>query len=103
VFRKAVLAAGYPETQDYNGASQLGVTQTQHCITKGFARRSSPLRAYLLPAMRRKNLHVLTAACATKILIEEKKACGIEFLVAGQVHRAMAESEVILSAGAYKT
>jgi choline dehydrogenase len=102
-FHRAVLQAGYPETSDYNGASQWGVAQTQHCITQGYARRSSPLKAYLHPAMRRKNLHVATSAQATKILIEDNIARGVEYQTAGQIHQAMAESEVIVSAGTYKT
>jgi choline dehydrogenase len=102
-FRQAILEAGHPQTPDYNGASQWGVAQTQHCITQGYARRSSPLGAYLHPAMQRKNLTVATSAQATRILFEGKTACGIEYQTAGKTHRAMAGSEVIVSAGAYKT
>lgn len=102
-FRQAVLDAGHPETPDYNGASQWGVSQTQHCITKGYARRSSPLGAYLRPVMPRKNLHIITNAQVTRLLIEGNSARGVEYLNLGRAHRALAGSGVILSAGTYKT
>lgn len=102
-FRHAVVEAGHPETPDYNGASQWGVSRTQHSITKGYARRSSPLGAYLRPAMRRKNLHVITNALVTRLLIDGNCARGVEYMKGGQPHRATAEAEVVLSAGTYRT
>ena len=102
-FRQAVLEAGHPETADYNGASQWGVSNTQHSITQGYARRSSPLGAYLRPAMGRTNLHVVTNARVTRVLIHGRRAQGVEYTTGGAPRRAMAEAEVVLSAGTYKT
>ena len=102
-FRQAVLDAGHPETPDYNGASQWGVSNTQHSITKGYARRSSPLFAYLRPAMGRENLDVVTNAQVTRVLLDGRMARGVEYVTGGQSYRAMAEAEVVLSAGTYKT
>ncbi len=95
--------AGHPFTHDYNGASQWGVSPTQHAITSGRAKRSGPLREYLQPAMGRKNLQILTNATVTRVLFDGRRAAGVEYLQNGQRHSAMASGEVILSAGAYKT
>ncbi len=102
-FAQAAREAGHPCTKDYNGASQWGVSPTQHAITAGRAKRSSPLREYLHPAMGRKNLQILTRAVVTRVLFEGRRAVGVEYIKNGQRRRAMASAEVIISAGAYKT
>ena len=102
-FIKAAQEAGHPYTPDYNGESQWGVSVTQHAITKGYAKRSSPLKEYLHPAMKRKNLDVQTGALATKILFSEKRAIGVDYMLGGTRFRAKANAKVILSAGAYQT
>lgn len=102
-FRQAAQEAGHPYTPDYNGASQWGVSDTQHAIREGYAKRSSPLREYLRPAMRRKNLQILTGATAARVLFEGSRSVGVEYIKDGRYRRAMASAEVILSAGAYKT
>ncbi|MGY8998160.1 MAG: GMC family oxidoreductase, partial [Alphaproteobacteria bacterium] len=102
-FESAVQQAGHPYTADYNASSQWGVSPTQHAITMGRARRSSPRHAYLGPAMGRRNLHVLTQAHATRILFEGHRAIGVEYLRDGKTHRAMASNDVVVSAGTYRT
>jgi choline dehydrogenase len=102
-FIKAAQEAGHPYTPDYNGESQWGVSVTQHAITRGYAKRSGPLREYLHPAMKRKNLDVLTGALATKILFSEKQAIGVDYILGGIHFRAKANAKVILSAGVYQT
>ena len=102
-FVEAVQQAGHPYTGDYNAASQWGVSPTQHAITGGRARRSSPRHAYLGPAMGRRNLHVLTRAHVTRILFDGHRAIGVEYVKDSKVHRAMASAEVIVSAGTYRT
>ena len=102
-FMAAVQEAGHPFTPDYNGASQWGVSRSQHAITQGRARRSSTLREYLSPAMARSNLRVATGATATRVLFEGRRAVGVEYLQGGRIQRALASQEVVLSAGAYKT
>jgi choline dehydrogenase len=61
--------------------------------------RSSSSVAYLRPAKRRSNLTVLTRATATRILLENKRATGVELSVNGHLMSVRARNEVLLSAG----
>jgi hypothetical protein len=62
-------------------------------------RRSYAATGYLRPNLHRPNLKVLTEALATKIVLEGKKATGVEFRHNGQNHTVKASKEVILSGG----
>ena len=53
--------------------------------------------------MGRTNLHIVTDATVTRVVIEGQTARGVEYIKDGQSHRVTAEAEVVLSAGAYKT
>lgn len=66
-------------------------------------RRSSTARAYLRPALRRGNLKVETRARATRILIEDGRAVGIEYLQGGTTKQVRARREIVLSSGNYNT
>ena len=50
--------------------------------------------------MNRKNLTVLTHATAIRLLLENDKAIGVEYLRSGRMETAYAANEVILSGGA---
>lgn len=64
----------------------------------------SSAKAYLTPTVRqRDNLIILDKALATKILITNKKAFGIEFVRAGKLYHAKSRKEVIISAGSFNT
>ncbi|MER8774000.1 GMC family oxidoreductase N-terminal domain-containing protein [Mesorhizobium sp. M0977] len=93
----AANQAGLPLNPDFNGASQEGVGIYQ--ITTRNGRRMSAARAFLRPAMKRKNVRVEINALATKILFEGKRAVGIEYLQNGATKTARAGREVILSGG----
>jgi choline dehydrogenase len=60
----------------------------------------SAARAFLRPAMRRKNLRVVAGAMATSIRLEGRRATGVAYVQGGEVREAVAEREVILAAGA---
>lgn len=94
----ACTEAGLPYNADFNGESQEGAGTYQMTI-KG-RRRNSAARAFLHPAMRRKNLRVITRAQVTRILIENGRATGIEYLQGGARQTLRAKAEVILSGGA---
>jgi choline dehydrogenase len=68
--------------------------------TRGGRRRASAARTYLHPALRRRNLQLITHALVHRILFDGKRATGVEFARNGVVERAEAGREVILSAGA---
>jgi choline dehydrogenase len=62
--------------------------------------RASAARTYLRPAMQRPNLQVVTNALVHRVLLDGKRATGVEFSRDGKTQRADAAGEVILSAGA---
>lgn len=93
----AANQAGLPLNPDFNGISQEGVGVYQ--ITTRNGRRMSAARAFLRPAMKRKNVRVEINALATKILFEGKRAIGVEYLQNGATKTAGAGREIILSGG----
>jgi choline dehydrogenase len=97
----ALIAAaeqvGIPRNNDVNGASQEGFGYCQLTVRR--SRRHSTAAAYLEPVRYRKNLHVITNAQATRVLLEGKRAVGIEYSRAGELKTARATREVVLSGG----
>ncbi|MED5565759.1 MAG: GMC oxidoreductase, partial [Pseudomonadota bacterium] len=86
---------------DYNGAEQEGFGYYQ--ITQRNGRRESAARAYLNPAKNRANLHIETDAHVQKIIIEGKRAVGVDYTVKGRKKEARCNLEVIISAGAVQS
>jgi choline dehydrogenase len=91
--------AGIPRNPDFNGAQQEGCGYYQ--TTTSRRRRWSTAKAYLEPARGRANLEVRTGAHATKILIENGRATGVEYRTEQGVQTARTRREVIVSGGAY--
>ena len=94
---KAGGEAGYPRTADVNGFQQEGFGRMDMTVADG--RRCSAANAYLRPAMRRRNLTVLTHALATRIVFEGRRAVGLEYVRGDTTHRVRIERELILSGG----
>ncbi len=84
--------------RDPNGEDQEGAAYFQMTARNG--RRCSAAVAYLHPAMGRPNLRVETRALATRVLLEGRRAIGVEFQRHGQMRTVRAEREVILAGGA---
>lgn len=99
-FFDAGVEAGYHKTKDVNGYRQEGFGPFDSQVHNG--RRVSASRAYLRPAMKRKNLTVKTRAFVTKIHFEDNKATGVTFKRNGKLH-TVNTGEVILSGGAFNT
>jgi choline dehydrogenase len=97
-FLDAAEEAGFARTDDYNGEAKEGVAAYQ--ITTRSGVRESAATAFLAPAMRRGNVAVFTSAVVTRILLEDGRAAGVEYIQAGQKQTVRANGEVILSAGA---
>ena len=97
-FIKAAGQVGFNYNPDFNGASQEGVGYYQ--INTKDGKRMSTARAYLYDAQRRTNCHVETGAQITRILFDNKRARGVEFVQNGNLKSVSAHREVILSAGA---
>ncbi|WP_378941274.1 GMC family oxidoreductase [Mesorhizobium sp. ANAO-SY3R2] len=100
-FATASKTAGYPQTDDYNGAVQDGFGRLQMTIQNG--RRCSTAAAYLRPAMGRRNLTVVTRAMATKVLLQDGRAAGIAYTRDGQARQVLANREVLLASGVINT
>jgi 4-pyridoxate dehydrogenase len=93
--------AGLPVTDDYNSASGVGFGRSQYSIRDG--KRCSAAVGYLHPAMKRENLSVEVRALVSRIILQGKRATGVEYEKGGQVLRAHATREVILSGGAFNS
>lgn len=96
-FIQAGLQAGFSECDDFNGETQEGFGRYDYTIYNG--RRWSAARAFLDEARRRPNLRVVTRAQATRILLEGRRAVGVEYRRFGKTVQVRADAEVILSAG----
>ena len=100
-FIDAGVEAGYLRSEDVNGYQQEGFGRMDMTVKGG--RRWSTAEAYLKPAMRRPNLSVELHALTHRVLMEGKRATGVEYSRGGQTHRAKARREVILSAGPFNS
>jgi choline dehydrogenase len=101
-FVKACAENGIPENHDCNGAEQIGAGLLQFTIKE--QKRCSTAAAFLRPILHRPNLKIITRAHTKRILIENDRAVGVEFLTGkNTTEKAYAEKEVILSAGAFNS
>jgi choline dehydrogenase len=100
VFIDAAQQAGFPATDDFNGARQEGFGWYQTTTRKGS--RSSSAEAYLKPVRSRDNLTVVTHATANRITFDASgRADGVVYAVTGKgAFHEQAAREVIVSAGA---
>jgi choline dehydrogenase-like flavoprotein len=101
IFVQAGVQAGFPANPDFNGPEQEGVGMYQ--VTHRNGERCSAAKAYLTPNLSRPNLQVLTGAHTTRILLEKKRAVGVEFHQGGLVKQLRASREVLLCAGALQS
>ena len=96
-FIQAGEDAGYPRTSDYNGYQQEGFGSMHMTVDGGV--RASTANAYLRDALVRPNLTLISGVVVHKVLLEGKRAVGVQFERNGKLEQAAAECEVVLSAG----
>ena len=96
-FLDACGEAGYRKLDDYNDGSYEGAFYLQYSTRNGW-RNSTPV-GYLNPALKRRNLTVLTNATVSRVMMEGKRATGISFRLGDTHLQAKARREVLLSAG----
>ena len=96
-FVEAAAAVGLPRNVDSNGAEQDGVGLFQ--VTQRRGRRWSAADAYLRPALDRPGLEVVTHALVTRVVIENGRAVGVEYVADGRA-TVVSAGEVVLSGGA---
>ena len=101
LFIEAGVQAGYPVNPDFNGPQQEGVGPYQ--VTHKNGERCSTAKAYLTPNMHRPNLQLFTGAHTTRILLERKRAVGVEFVHDGHLKQLKCQREVLLCAGALQS
>ena len=100
-FIEAGRQAGYGETADYNGYRQEGFCRMDMTVRNGV--RASAANAYLKPVLNRSNLKLEMHALTTRVLLEGKRAVGVEYRQRGTTRRVRARREVILSASAFNS
>ena len=91
---------GIPFNPDFNGEHQAGLGYYQ--LTQLNARRSSTSIAFLKPVRHRSNLSVMLHTMATRVVVEGRRAVGVEVVQGSNRTPAVlrAEREVIVSSGA---
>ena len=100
-FIKAGEQAGYGRTDDYNGYRQEGFSRMDMSVRNGV--RASTANAYLKPALNRDNLHLEMRALTQRVIMDGKKAIGVEYRQNGRTVRARARREVLLCASAFNS
>jgi choline dehydrogenase len=99
---RTAVAAGFNVTDDLHGPLEEGFARGEVNIDR-HGRRASTSRAYLHPVLGRDNLSVQTRALTTRVLFDQERAVGVEYVHNGHVRRACAEREVILCGGTYNS
>jgi choline dehydrogenase len=99
-FLAAAQALGYQARPDFEFSAprpENGAGYYQKNIKAG--RRHSTAEAFLVPALARSNLRVVTRAHATRIILDRQRATGVEYAREGRREQARARREIILCGG----
>ena len=98
VFVDGAAAAGFPVTEDFNGAHTEGAGWHDLSISGGV--RQSTAAAYLRPVrVGRPNLTISTGSRARRLRFDGDRCVGVEFERSGALMTAYADAEVVISAG----
>lgn len=99
---EAARHCGHPVLDDFNAGEMEGLGVYQ--VTQHEGERWSAARGYLHPHLgSRPNLQVLTGVRVLRVLLEGRRAVGVEILQNGQKRELRAAREVVLSAGALQS
>ena len=100
-YLEACRQAGYPLNDDFNGAEQDGFGIYDFNIDGG--RRMTTAKAFLRPAMKRRNLRVIVDAHVNRVTLEDGVATGVEYVQSGSTRSVLARREVVLAAGSFNS
>ena len=105
-FFEAAEHCQFRRNGDFNGPDQEGVgyyqvTQFHEKGRRG--ERCSAAAAYLHPVMDRPNLKVMTGTMATRVVMEGRRATGVQYWQGSKTGTVQARREVILSGGAFNS
>ena len=98
IFRGAAEQAGVPPVSDFNCGNNFGSSYFDVSQKNGWRLNAS--QAFIKPIRSRKNLTVLTGATIDRLVFNNQLCEGISFFYDGQQQTALADKEVLLSAGA---
>ncbi|QND55082.1 GMC family oxidoreductase (plasmid) [Phyllobacterium sp. 628] len=97
-FRVAAEELGIPKTEDFNAGDNEGSGYFE--VNQRGGVRWNTTKAFLRPAMKQRNLRVLTGAEVEKLELDGRRAARIRYRLRGTTYTAAADREIILSAGA---
>jgi choline dehydrogenase len=97
-FRDGAEELGIAKTDDFNAGDNEGSGYFE--VNQRGGLRWNTTKAFLRPAMKRRNLRVLTGAETEGLEFDGKTVTGVRFRLGGRVCTARAAREVVLSAGA---
>jgi choline dehydrogenase len=97
-FVESGYSLGFETVDDFNRGDQEGLGFYQVTARRG--RRVSSAVAFLRRATKRSNVRLEIQAQVQAIVLENKRARGVTYLVDGVTHTAQARKAVVLSAGA---
>ncbi len=92
---------GYRQIEDFNAADAEGVGLPDFTIARG--RRASTARAFLDAARSRPNLTILCSALVTRLLLESRRAVGVECVIGARLQTRRAAREVLVCGGAFNS
>jgi choline dehydrogenase len=95
----AARTLGFKQLDDFHAADAEGFSVPDFNVHCG--ERASTSVRFLRPALRRPNLTVLTNTLVHRVLFDRKRALGVEYSAAGNLHKIECEREVVLAAGAF--
>lgn len=96
-FVDAAVAAGHKRNEDFNGDHMRGVGFNEITVRDG--RRMSAWRSFVGPVLDDPNLTVTTNALIDRVLVENGRAVGVEYVVDGERRTARADAEIVLCGG----
>lgn len=97
-FLEAGQQSDYGYSEDLNAYKPEGIARLDNTTRNG--RRCSAAVAHLRPALQRSNCTLITSAMVQKIVLDGKRATGVEFIHRGERQTVMVAREVILCGGA---
>ena len=95
----AARRLGFRQLDDFHGADAEGFSVPDFTVHRG--ERASTSVRFLRPALRRRNLTVITNALVHRVLLEGVRARGVEYSVEGKLQKIECDREVVLAAGAF--
>lgn len=98
IWKQACVEYGIPETDDFNTGDNEGVGLFHVNQSKGI--RCSAKKAFLNPALKRKNLTVVSHCLVDKLITHNQRVVGVEVIHHGHKKEFKCSEQLILSAGA---